>query len=218
MSRRLVLFAKEPVAGAVKTRLAAGVGGEMALRLYQAFLEDLSRELRSAAWEAVLAHGEPEPGPFLRQRFAGWSARPQGDGNLGERLAASFEAAFGEGISAQVVVGSDVPTLTGDEVTAAFERLEGGADVVAAPSPDGGYSLIGLARGAPARQLFAGVRWSSEHALSDTWEAAGRAPLRAELLPELPDVDVAEDLAALRRALARRPGLAPATRRILEGS
>jgi len=95
-----------------------------------------------------------------------------------------------------VLVGSDIPGLSRDDLAAAFRAL-GRADAVFGPAEDGGYWLVGLGPRRPAHP-FATVRWSTPHALADTLaNCRGR---RVALLRRLRDVDTAEDLAAIRRA------------------
>jgi glycosyltransferase A (GT-A) superfamily protein (DUF2064 family) len=100
-----------------------------------------------------------------------------------------------------VLVGSDIPGLGAEDIAAAFRAL-GRAEAVFGPAEDGGYWLVGLGPRRPARP-FAGVRWSTEHALADT--LANFRGRRVVLLRRLRDVDTAADLAALRRPDARRP-------------
>ena len=217
----MTLFAREPAAGRVKTRLARDVGEAAAAALYAAFLEDLAAALPDPArWESVLAHAEPEAGPTLSRTFGppAWSFVPQGEGSLGERLGRVFEWSRARGVDV-VVAGSDAPTLSRDHLEAAFVALEDGAEVVFAPSPDGGFSLIG-ARPGLARpgtgDFFEGVGWSTAHALEDCRSAAERRGLRVQLLTPVPDVDEAEDLAAVSLSLSKNLSLAPSTRRVLE--
>ncbi len=210
---RLVLFAREPVAGRVKTRLAAAFGRGPAAVLYAAFLEDLAAALRGP-WETVLAH-DGEAGPRLRAAFGeGWRFAPQGEGDLGDRLTRAAALAFSEGAGPAVLSGSDAPTLTARDVEAAFDALAA-ADAVFAPAPDGGFSLVGLRPPADPAAIFGNVAWSSPRALGDARGNAERAGLSVALLREVPDVDVAGDLAPLLRTLRREPALAPATRRAL---
>jgi rSAM/selenodomain-associated transferase 1 len=210
---RLVLFAREPVAGQVKSRLAAALGRRPAALLYAAFLEDLARALAPGAWEATVAYdGEPRR---LRATFgSGWSFRPQGDGDLGARMTRAASLSFDEGSRAVVLAGSDAPTLTGRDVAAAFDAL-GRADVVLAPAPDGGFTLAGFRRAADPPRVFAGVRWSTHRTLEDARGAAAVAGCGVELLDPVADVDVVEDLPRLFEALRNDPTLAPATRRAL---
>jgi rSAM/selenodomain-associated transferase 1 len=215
--RRLVLFAKEPEAGRVKTRLARTIGLDAAARLYEAFLEDLAAGL-GGPWERAVAH-DGEGGPKLREIFKeGWSFQPQGDGSLGERMARAVARAFAEDSSKVIVVGSDAPTLTAGHLASAFAALEE-ADVVFAPSPDGGYSLVGVRRPVDASKVFAaGIRWSTAHALEDTEAAAKSAGYRVARLEAVADIDVEADLAALTDLLRLRPDLAPLSRKVLLSS
>jgi rSAM/selenodomain-associated transferase 1 len=215
--RRVVLFAREPVAGRVKTRLAREVGDASATALYRAFLQDLSVALPDPArWDAVLAHAEFEPGPFLTGTFRfPWELFPQGDGSLGDRLARTVVRSRMEGRRDVVVAGSDAPTLSREELGAAFAALEQDADVVFAPAPDGGFSLVGLAGSWDFRDFFEGVRWSTAHALEDARRSAVTRGARVTLLATLPDVDELKDLVALSPYFSADPTLAPATRRAL---
>jgi len=214
--RRLVLFAKEPVAGRVKTRLARTIGAEAAARLYEAFLRDLSGALHGE-WERVVAYDD-EGGPLLREIFReGWKFQPQGNGSLGERMARAVARAFAENSSKAVVVGSDAPTLTAGNVDSAFAALEKN-DVVFSPSPDGGYSLVGMRTPGDASKVFGtGIRWSTVHALEDTEAAAKSAGYRVARIQPVPDVDVEADLAALTDLLRAHPTLAPLSRKALLG-
>ena len=211
---RLVLFAREPSAGQVKTRLAAAIGAERAARLYEAFLRDLARALTSPSWEALLAADGTET-PGLSGIFAaGWSLVPQGSGTLGDRLGRAAIGAFAAGAGRVALAGSDAPTMVAADVAAALAALDR-SDLAVAPSPDGGFSLAALRAGPSTTGLFAAVRWSTEFTLPDLVRNAGASGLRAAILPEIPDVDVAEDLPPLRRRLGEDVGIAPATRAFL---
>lgn len=229
-ARRVVLFAREPVAGRVKTRLAREIGDRAAATLYAAFLTDLAAALPDPArWDAVLAHAEPGAGPLLRRMFQPpWTLVPQGEGSLSERLENAFGGALAGKEAHVVVAGSDAPTLSRSDLLAAFRALEDGADVVFAPSPDGGFSLVGIAgagergrerrtrRGESPGDFLEGVRWSTAHALEDARRAAERLGRRVDLLAPVPDVDVIADLPALVSHLSENPNSSLATRRALE--
>lgn len=211
---RLVLFAKEPAPGRVKTRLAAGIGAEKAAALYGAFLTDLAATLAVPWWEAVLAVEGDETVLLSRIFASGWSLKPQGRGSLGDRLARAAAAAFEEGAERVAMAGSDAPTLSAINVRAAFAALDE-SDLAVAPAPDGGFSLVALRRPVSPTPLFESVRWSTAFALSDLRRNAGALGLGAELLPEIPDIDVVEDLLPLRERLSAGGRLAPATRAVL---
>jgi hypothetical protein len=93
-----------------------------------------------------------------------------------------------------VLVGCDIPGLGAADIAAAFRAL-GRAGAVFGPAEDGGYWLVGFGPRRPARP-FAGVRWSTEHALADTLRNC--APHPVALVRRLRDVDTAADLRALQ--------------------
>ena len=203
--------------GRAKTRLARSLGQAGATCLYRAFLQDLSVALDGGGrWELVAAHDDPGPGRFLLSVFGGrWRLAPQREGDLGERLASCFGASREDGVGMTVVAGSDLPTLSEGGVARAFALLKGAKDVVIAPSPDGGFGLIGLASETPADFLREPIAWSSSRTLEETEAAARRAGLAVRRLPPIPDVDEEVDLDPLREFLEVHPEAAPATRAAL---
>lgn len=217
----LLLFAKAPAAGRVKTRLVPPLSEAQALALYRAFLEDAAASYSSSGnWQPVL-EADPDPeDPLLAALFQGrWRRRRQVTGDLGERLAASFEREFSERAPAAVAVGSDHPALELRLLEEAFRRLAAGDDAVVIPADDGGYCAIGLASRVPVRELFTGIAWSSPTVLRATQQRLEALALRASILEPAYDVDRPEDLERLRRDLARRhpsqPGYPRATARVL---
>ncbi len=193
MRDTVVVFARAPRLGTVKRRLARDIGDRAALRFYRANLARLLRALaRDRRFRTVLAT-TPD-----RARVR-WPMRlplvAQGGGDLGQRL---HRACNGHGRVA--VVGTDIPQLGAADVAAAFRAL-GQAQAVFGPSEDGGYWLVALSPRRPARP-FAGVRWSTEHALADT--LANFAGRRVSLLRRLRDVDTVADLRASAPAGGRR--------------
>lgn len=192
---RVLVFARWPVLGRVKSRLAAGIGAEAALAVY--------RELLAITHDAVAQAGVPstvwladEVGPLLNENEA-WlqrDARLQAlGGDLGYRMAEAFAAAFAEGAKQVVIIGTDCPGLRASHLIGALTHL-GEADLVLGPATDGGYYLLGLR--APCAKLFERKAWSTATVLADTLADAQRLGLRVALLPPLRDVDDAADLAA----------------------
>ena len=196
---RLYVFVRAPVLGAVKRRLAAGVGAVEALRFYRAATDRAVRPIaRDRRWETVLAVTPDRAAHGASPWPSGLARVGQGGGDLGARMG---RVLAGGGDAPAAVVGSDIPDLAPRHVQAAFEALRT-ADLVFGPAADGGYWLVGRRPGLSTRGLFEGVRWSSPHALADT-----RANLppgrRVALLEVLEDVDDAEDY--LRWRLRRNP-------------
>jgi uncharacterized protein len=197
--RHLVIFAKAPALGRVKRRLAADIGALAALRFQRAATARLLRRVaRDRRWRCWLAMTPDRAAAGPRFWPAACRRIPQGQGDLGRRMARPFARLSGE----VVLIGSDIPDIAATHIAAAFHLL-GTSDLVFGPARDGGFWLIG-GRNLP-RGLFAGVRWSSRHALADTlrnvpprWRVAQAATL-----------DDIDDAAAYRSWL-RRSANAPA--------
>ncbi len=209
----LLLFAKRPVAGGVKTRLARAIGADAAAALAEAFLRDAARRWGAlAACAPVVAADEPED-PFWRSVFpAPWRIEPQGDGDLGARLARGFARELGR-FRRVAAIGADHPALPASEV-AAFLREENAVW----PARDGGYAAILLSReagrrlaegGRAAASLFVGIEWSTPRVLRQTFARAEARGVELARLPETADVDEPADLDALCRELARRDPASP---------
>ena len=197
--RTVVILAKAPRIGRVKSRLARDLGRVGAWRFYRR--ECLALVARLAAdrrWRVLLAVS-----PDDWSGSAIWPAGPrrigQGQGDLGQRMRRALRAA---GNDAAVLVGSDIPALGPGHVWRAFRAL-GRAQVVFGPAEDGGYWLVGCRHGAATPDMFAGVRWSGPMALSDTL-ANLPCHRRHALADLLWDVDTVADY---RRLGAGRGGL-----------
>ncbi len=193
-------FARAPVLGRVKRRLAASEGEHEALRIYRLLAQDvhaaLSGAQRGGTLDVILCVADgPEDGPEARA-VAAWlpgahAVWAQGEGDLGARLERSFERAFAAGASAVAAVGTDVVGLTPERLAEAFAALRH-ADVVLAPTPDGGYGLLALKGPVPA--LLRDIPWSTPEVAARTRAAARAAGLTLAELPGLRDVDTASDL------------------------
>lgn len=204
-STLVVVFAKAPQAGKVKTRLAAAIGGQAAARLHARLVERAVATALAAGCGPVELHGSPHCHGFLRAlaQRSGVRLRRQSEGDVGERM---FQA-FRRGLrphARMILIGSDCPALTAADVRRAA-RLLRGCDAVIAPAEDGGYPLIGLARNSPV--LFAGVAWSTAGVMQQTRERVAALGWRWRELRTLWDVDRPEDFARLERErlLERRP-------------
>lgn len=216
--KRLLLFAKRPLLGRVKTRLVPPLKPEQSLALYRAFLADQIEFLRTlgdgydielcmdGAWVADPTFDPPLDG--LRQC-------EQGPGDLGERMLRAFQRCWREGAECVVVLGADSPTLPAAHIHGAFRALERGAAAVLAPATDGGYVLLGLRR--PLAELFRKIPWGTSGVLEITRLRAEAGGTELSELAPWYDVDDIEGLRRLQRELGR-PGAverAPATARLL---
>lgn len=190
MQRHLVVYAKEPRLGAVKTRLARDIGAAAALRFYEQTLQALiARVARQAPWRCWLAVAPDDFARTARRRWR-WLPRTvavvgQGRGDLGQRMARSF-ARLPPGPA--VLIGSDIPAVTRAHIEAAFAAL-GSRDAVFGPAEDGGYWLVGQRRLHAMPALFRAVRWSGPHALADTLAnlAPGESHARIATLADVDD-------------------------------
>jgi len=189
----LVIFAKAPVIGGAKTRLARGVGKVSAWRIYRAMTGRLLRRLKDERWTLRLALS---PDSALTRSFPGvWpkgvARMAQGSGDLGARQARAFA-----GRGPVCVIGTDAPDVTRADIAAAFALLKR-HDAVIGPAEDGGYWLLAMNGPAP-RGLFDGVRWSHEKTRADLEARLSAHGLSFGRIRTLRDVDEAADL--------KRPG------------
>lgn len=195
---RLIIMVKEPVAGRVKTRLAREAGTTAATAFLRTNLALTALRLaRDARWHTLLSVA---PGSACRSRMlpARIQRIPQGAGDLGRRMAHACSPRKHHGPI--VIIGADIPAIRAQDIASAFAALRR-ADAVFGPAQDGGYWLVGLAPRQRGRPVFANVRWSSPHALSDT--LANLETLRVALIAQKDDVDEAADLQRLSH-LAQR--------------
>lgn len=207
---RLILFARRPELGRVKTRLTPPATASQALALYEAFLAD---QVRFAASFARARRGVEVcfDGPW--EFPPGIAVTEQGPGDLGERLARAVARSRARGARATVIIGADAPSLPRGRVEEAFEALSSGADAVIVPAEDGGYVLVGATSPHPA--LFEGIPWGGSDVAAVTRRHAAEAGLRLSELEGWRDVDTWDDLAALARDLAADADRAPVTARVL---
>jgi rSAM/selenodomain-associated transferase 1 len=199
--RRLLVFAKQPVPGKVKTRLAEALGPEEAAGIYQTLGRSVVDQVRVGPFRTVVYFDPPTAMEDVTAWLGseGLEFRPQAQGDLGDRLDAAFREALGEAETA-VVIGTDAPGIDAQGVERAFRQLEE-ADVVVGPAADGGYYLMGLR--SPTPGLFQKIPWSTSDVLSATLDRARRLGLDVAILPALEDVDTLEDYLRLKRGSPR---------------
>ena len=207
LTNHLIVFVKAPRLGAVKTRLARSVGAVAATAFYRETTATVLRRLApDPRWRLCLAV-TPDRAAAAGFWPADVARLAQGGGDLGRRMERMLRAPPPGPV---VVVGSDIPELRAAHVARAFDALRD-ADAVFGPATDGGYWLVGMKRRPWLGGAFAGVRWSSRHALADTLtNLAGR---RVRLVDRLDDIDTGADLTSWRRRASRVPAGGPSTRR-----
>lgn len=215
-SRCLVVFTKPAIPGRVKTRLIGSLKPEEAAELHEAFLGDLVERMGPGAFHLELAWALSPGESVPSGRYHGFAQRGV---DLGERLWNGLDEALSR-FRFAAAVGSDHPDLPVARVEEAFERLEGGADVVLGPAEDGGYYLVGVGRDNLDRGIFEEIPWSTGGVLGATLERCRELSLRAESLAPAADVDTPDDLGRLARRLTQSAGEAktadcPRTLRLL---
>lgn len=182
----LVIFTRLPRYGAGKRRLAAGIGPVQALRFQRVMLAQTLRRLGAdPRWTTWLAVTPDRSGPWP-PRFG---VLLQGAGDLGRRMARVVKALPPGPL---LIIGSDIPGITAGDVARAFRAL-GDHDAVFGPAMDGGYWAVGFRRRPRLVDPFHNVRWSTEHALSDS--LANLAGASVAMLDMREDVDDAASLA-----------------------
>jgi rSAM/selenodomain-associated transferase 1 len=187
---RLLVFAKAPRPGEVKTRLIPRLGPVGAAALHSQLIEHTLATANIAAPGAVELHGAPADDAFFRycaSRY-GVSLVEQSGADLGERMHAAFEHAFEQsGCRSAVLIGSDSPALTPRHLRLAQAALDEGDDAVVAPAEDGGYVLIGMRR--VDQRIFEHIQWSTDAVMAQTRSRLDALGWRTAELETLWDVD-----------------------------
>lgn len=185
MTRHLVVFARAPALGRVKTRLARDIGALAALRFHRLATGRLLRRLAGdPRWRCWLALTPDRAACEPRYWRAGVTRIAQGGGDLGRRMRRPLLRLPPGPV---VIVGTDIPGIGRAQIAAAFRAL-GSHDFVFGPAIDGGYWLAGTRVRKPPPSLFRNVRWSTGDTLADTL-AGIPDRFRAALLETLDDVD-----------------------------
>lgn len=213
----VILFARAPVPGRCKTRLAGRHGPRHAAAVHRRLCAGVLRAaLGSGA--AVEVWGAPDAGHgfFLRcRRQTGCRLRRQPGGDLGRRMARAIDTALAAGAQRVVLVGSDCPLLDAAAIRDALQALKQ-ADAVLQPAEDGGYVLLGTRR--TLAGLLAGIDWSSGRECRQTLARLRRRGWQLAQRPTLWDVDHPRDLLRARRQglLPRFPAAPPDPRRVAQ--
>ena len=186
----LLIFAKNPEAGKVKTRLAATIGNDAALYVYKQLVEHTVSVMNCLPVDKIVFYSD-----FVSDEDAWntehYSKQLQNGINLGERMNNAFASAFKDGYDRVVIIGTDCPELNAEIIMNAFICLDK-YDVVIGPAEDGGYYLLGLKK--LCSEVFENIRWSSSTVFVDTTRKCAALQLTYGLLPVLNDIDEENDL------------------------
>ena len=195
---RILIFAKAPEPGRVKTRLIPTLGAEAAASLYEALLDTTVARTVAARLAPVQCCCAPHTEHPVFQAMTedyGISLTPQRGEDLGERMEAAARSALNEA-EFVLLIGGDCPVLQSEHLQQALSWLASGVDAVIGPAEDGGYVLLGLRQ--PASELFKEIPWGGDGVLDKTRERLDRLGWRWQELPLLWDLDRPEDLLRYR--------------------
>ena len=208
-AQRLLVFARLPELGKVKTRLAASVGDARALAIYEAMLRDLLQSIgTSDEHTEIEVMWPPTPsanGEKLRSAFGEHAKAVQTGATLGDRLSMAFsERFFFHRTEKIIVIGVDDPLLPRDLIDHAFALLES-CEYVIGPAQDGGYYLFGCRALSFEPEVFRNIDWGTSKVLTETVRRIFDTERTCALLPERWDIDTAEDLERYARATGWQP-------------
>ncbi len=199
--RQLLVFAREPVAGRVKTRLIPKLGEAAATALYRKMLHDtltIATQVAADRVELWVDRLDPTSELAARARDLGMSTRVQSGADLGARMHGAFVETL-HGARTAVLIGSDCPEYDAGYIAAAFDALER-HDAVIGPARDGGYVLIGTKTAEP--RLFRHVPWGTARVLAVTRDRLTQLQWRWHELPPKRDLDTPRDLSRFPQLLA----------------
>lgn len=185
----LLIFTRNLIYGKVKTRLAAGIGNDEALMVYQSLIKHTASvtknidATRIVYYSEFIATGDAWDNTYLKNVQKG--------ADLGERMSNAFNDVLNAGNTKSVIIGTDCCDLTEAIITEAFEALSK-YEVVIGPAVDGGYYLIGMK--SHLHQLFENMTWSTDTVLSETIARCNKLGSAYFLLPVLNDIDDEKDL------------------------
>jgi hypothetical protein len=190
----LIIFAKNPLLGKVKTRLASSVGEEKALEIYRILLRktrDVSKQVdidRVVYYSDFINCEDLWDSEFFQKR-------KQRGKSLGERMLHAFEDQFDEGHSKCIVIGTDCFELEPEIIEEALDSLDR-YDAVIGPANDGGYYLLGMKK--TYRSFFENKPWSTDEVFEQTIEDFQEAGIQYCVLTKLVDVDIESDLDSMK--------------------
>ncbi len=194
MRNALIIFARYPEPGKVKTRLASSIGKEKAAMLYKQWAEKIFFESEQAKLisHRYLFYTERRDSRKIKKWVRnGFLFHAQRGNQLGDRMKAAFQKVFNDKIQKALIVGTDSPDLTGELIDSAVKKLDE-CDIVIGPANDGGYYLLGMQRYYP--ELFDEIPWSTGEVLKETVRKIKKLNLQYHCLPVLYDIDTFEDL------------------------
>jgi len=197
MKRAIIIMAKVPRAGNVKTRLQPFLSAEQCILLSEAFLEDAINKAKRIGEKLIIAFSPAdERGYFDKFGDENLILTEQKGADLGERMFNAFQFALSQNSDSAVMIGTDSPTFPADYIEQAFEFLELETDAILGKTADGGFYLIGLRK--LNREIFENVAWSSGKTFEQTYRNIMNLNLHLREVPSWFDVDEKNDLLKLK--------------------
>lgn len=189
----LIIFAREPKDGKVKTRLARDLPVKTVTSLYKAFVKDvLSMCLRARCDQRFIFYaGSNRSINFLKRFTSRFTLKRQSGTSLGIRMMKALSFCHAQDFDKALIVGTDCLEISPKDIEKAFKLLDR-VDVVLGPSRDGGYYLIGMKK--PIGSIFEGVQWSSEKVLIQTLQKIQKVQKSYALLSKKEDVDTIKEV------------------------
>ena len=191
----VIVFAKYPDEGKVKTRLAKTTGGKFAAEFYKLCAQHTFQELKKLSEQTIrlylfFAEGNNKK-DITSWVNSGFLFRPQSGKDLGEKMFAAFREIFESGYEKAVIIGTDLPDISSEIIIEAFSAMEK-KDAVIGPSTDGGYYLLGLK--SISKEFFTNIDWSTDSVYEQTMDKLINANMEVQTLTKLIDIDTENDL------------------------
>ena len=197
MKKAVLIFAKNPVAGKVKTRIAATMGDKIALSVYQQLLNHTFNITSYLPVDKIVFYSDYVEENDLWSSGA-YDKKVQNGEDLGRRMENAFADAFVEGNEEVIIIGTDCAELSAEIIMKGFAHLRK-YDVIIGPATDGGYYLLGMNKLHPG--LFRDIDWSTDKVLEQTISVCRQNKIDFHLLPELSDIDNEADLRKMKDEL-----------------
>lgn len=194
----VILFARDPILGQVKTRLSPSLNNETILKLYICFLKDSLAKIQQMGHADGFVGVSPEnhSGFFNGRESSGMTLFSQRGKTLGDKMRQAFIDRFAQGYNKAAIIGSDSPSLPVSYIKKAFDSEK---DLVLGPSTDGGFYLIAMK--GKVSEVFSGVDWGTDKVLSEMLDRVVAGGFSFDVLPVWYDVDLPGDLKFLKTHL-----------------
>lgn len=215
--KSVIIFAKNPVPGNVKTRIGKFLGYDYSCQIYEAMLLDLIEKMRiQNSWSCHFYIYPPEETKSFSDAYnlSSDCVFPQQGSDLGMRMYNSFLEQINLGADEIICIGSDIPAISLDHIYSAFNILSNSESVIG-PAADGGYYLIGIRKEIVSSAYFSGIKWSSCSVFSDTVDRIESMGFTHKSINTLRDLDDLSDLEFYKNLLIENPSISPRLNNII---